>query len=205
MPKLQIILDILNERNIPVKSFCEEINMSISGFKRIIERNSTRIQTLETIAEVLNCPVSLFFNEPLPEKETLSQTFVPHIPYTAQAGSLSGFSLGVTENNCDLNTKITSLGNYDFTIDVNGDSMIPEFHSGNTIACKRLEASDPIRYGSVYLLDTAQGIILKKVEKDKTDISGIRCISLNSQYEPFTLALADIYSMSVVVGIIKSL
>lgn len=203
MPKLHIIQDILRERNISVADFCKEINLSISGFKRLIERNSTRLQTLETIADALHCPVGIFFNEPRPERGQQKQTLIPHIPLSAQAGSLSGFSEGISDANCEMNNKIESLGSYDFTIDVRGESMLPEYKSGDIVACKTLQPGDSIHYGAIYILDTAQGVIMKQVERCQKDSSKIRCISLNSEYAPFEVPLEEIFGLSLVVGVIK--
>lgn len=205
MPKLHIILDILKEKNIPVADFCKEINISLAGFKQIINRNSTKIQTLETIAEALQCPIGIFFNEPKPSQKKEKALLIPHIPLSAQAGALSGFSEGVAYSGCEMNNHIPSLGTYDFTIDVRGDSMLPDYHSGDVVACKKMYPNDFIRYGSVYILDTPQGIVMKKVEKNRQDPSSLICISLNENYAPFTLPLEDIYSMSLVVGVIKSI
>ncbi|HAC20926.1 MAG TPA: hypothetical protein DCF91_02350, partial [Porphyromonadaceae bacterium] len=50
MPNLQIIREILEDKNISIKDFCKDIAMSEAGLKRIMRLNSTRIQTLELIA-----------------------------------------------------------------------------------------------------------------------------------------------------------
>ena len=205
MPKLHIILDILKERNIPITDFCKEINISLAGFKRIINRNSTKLQTLESIAEALQCPIGIFFNEPKPMQKKQNSLLIPHIPLSAQAGSLGGFTEGITNSGCEMNNHIPTLGSYDFTIDVRGESMLPDYHSGDIVACKKMYPDDFIRYGSVYILDTPQGIVMKKVEKNSSDSSSLTCISLNDNYKPFILPLEEIYSMSLVVGVIKSI
>ncbi|MEG2945791.1 MAG: S24 family peptidase [Bacteroidales bacterium] len=205
MPKLHIILEILEARNIPVNEFCKEINMSVPGFKRLIERNSTRLQTLETIANALHCPVGIFFNESKPEQKNSKQRMIPHIPLSAQAGSLGGFTEGIIDSGCELNGHIATLGSYDFTIDVRGESMMPEYRSGDIVACKKLQSGDSIRYGSVYILDTAQGVIMKRIERYVPDPALIYCVSLNSEFEPFLLSPEEIYGLSIVVGIIKSI
>lgn len=205
MPKLHIILEILETRNIPVSDFCKEINISVAGFKRLIERNSTRLQTLETIANALHCPIGVFFNEIQPEKNNKKQLLIPHLPLTAQAGSLTGFTDGICETGCEMNNHIAALGAYDFTIDVRGESMMPEYRSGDIVACKKLQIGDPIRYGQVYILDTTQGVIMKKIEKNPKDSTQLLCISINPQFEPFLLSTDEIYSLSAVVGIIKSI
>lgn len=203
MANLQIIKEILDQRNISITEFCKAIGMSPTGFKGILERNSTRIQTLELIAETLDCPVGVFFNQPIEKKNEKKQDRKPHIPVSAQAGSLSGYSEGITEGACEMNVAIPAFGNYDFTIDVHGDSMADAYLSGDIVACKQMMPGDPIWYGRVYVLDTAQGVIMKQVEKHRPDPSKICCVSNNKAYEPFLLSLEEVYGMSLVVGIVK--
>lgn len=205
MPKLQIIKDILDERGISVSDFCKEINMSISGFKRIIERNSTRLQTLEMIAEALHCPVGVFFAEISADKQPKRDLLKPHIPISAQAGSLSGYGDPVTASACEMNASISSFGTYDYTIDVKGDSMNPTYHSGDIVACRMVNPGDPLWYGHVYVLDTPQGVVMKQIEKCLGDLSKIKCVSINNLYAPYELSLEDVYSLSLVVGHIKSI
>ena len=205
MPKLYRINDILQQRGITLNSFAEAIGMSPSGVKQMIKRNSTRIQTLEQIAEALNCPIEYFFdNKTLANAgKATSLKEVPHIPYSAQAGSLSGFSDDAISGNCLFYPQIEFLGSYDFTIDIQGDSMLPAYQDGDTIACKRIEQLNDLRDNHIYVLDTAQGILIKKVEKTASTPENISCISLNSSYKPFEVALSEVYGISEVIAVVK--
>ncbi len=206
MPKLYRINDILQQRGISLNSFAQAIGMSPSGIKQMIKRNSTRIQTLELIAKALNCPIDYFFdNNNLQEthKSSSSLKEVPHIPYSAQAGSLSGFSDDAISGNCLFYPQIEFLGSYDFTIDIQGDSMLPAYEDGDTIACKRIQQIGDLRDNQIYVLDTAQGILIKKVEKSASTPEHISCISLNTSYEPFEVALSEVYGISEVIAVVK--
>ncbi len=205
MPKLYRINDILQQREISLKSFAEAIGMSPSGVKQMIKRNSTRIQTLELIAEALNCPIDYFFDNKT-QKETrknVSVKEVLHIPYSAQAGSLSGYSDDSSSGNYLHYPKIEFLGSYDFTIDIQGDSMLPAYQDGDTIACKRINQIDDLNINKVYVLDTAQGILIKKVERSANTEESITCISMNENYKPFEVALSEVYGFSEVIAVIK--
>lgn len=208
MPKLQLIKDILDQREISLKTFSAEIGMSESGLKRIIKQNSTRIQTVELIADALNIPVGFLFGEdPMSEKHQAAsrrmRDKLPHIPVHAQAGSLAGYSNGVTDDECDLLDVIPALGTYDYTIDVKGDSMMPEYHSGDVVACRLIRDLNDLKLGKIYILDTAQGVVMKKLEVNPNDPSSFLCVSLNTLYQPFVLSKEELFSVSRVVGVIK--
>ena len=182
MANLYKITKILNEKNIPVAEFCKENNMSVSGFKRIIGKNSTRLQSLEVIAEALNCPVGVFFNdERITTEKKKKDVMKPHIPLSAQAGSLSGFAAGITSDHCELHHAINAFGNYNYTIEVRGDSMLPDFNSGDVVACKSIQADDSIWNDRIYVIDTNDGVVMKKLRKIKNDQEHFECISLNSE------------------------
>jgi len=209
MPNLKIISEILRERNISFRLFSEEVGMSESGLKRIIRCNSTRIQSLERIAEVLDVPVGIFFGEGSHRSEPSSALHrskdrLPHIPFQAQAGALAGFSTGVASEECDYMESIPQFGSYDFTIDVKGDSMKPEYESGDVVACRLLRHVDELKYGKVYVIDSSQGVVLKRIDAVDGDETKILCVSLNSLYEPYTLFKEELFSLSRVVGVIKS-
>ena len=208
MPKLHLIKDILDQRDISYKAFCAEIGMSESGLKRIIKQNSTRIQTVETITKALNIPIGYLFGEDTQTENNRGisgrkRDKLPHIPFHAQAGTLAGYSNGVTDDECDLLDVIPALGVYDFTIDVKGDSMQPEFYSGDVVACKLVRDLTELKTGKIYVLDTAQGVVMKKLEENPKDHTAFICVSLNPLYEPFVLSKEELFSVSRVVGVIK--
>lgn len=210
MANLQIISEILREREIPFRAFCQEVGMSESGLKRIIRCNSTRIQSLERIAEALGIPVGLFFGERSSStgsesirSSSRSKDKHPHIPFQAQAGALAGFSNGVGSEDCDYLDAIPSFGTYDFTIDVKGDSMKPHYESGDVVACRLVRHLDELKFGKVYVLDSAQGVVLKQLEPSIGDVEKVTCISFNPLYEPYELSKEDLFSISRVVGVIK--
>lgn len=121
----------------------------------------------------------------------------PRIPYTAAAGTLSGTMSGVTVKDCEQMPLIQQFPAYDFTMFIKGDSMAPKYESGDEIACRRIDQSRFIQWGKPHVLDTAQGIIVKRIYDDG---DRIRCVSYNPDYADFSIPKEDIYSMSLVVG-----
>lgn len=124
----------------------------------------------------------------------------PRIPLTAAAGSLSDEERGVTLKECEQLPIINQLPSYDFTMLIKGDSMSPKYESGDEIACRWVDQGRYIQWGKVHVLDTTQGIIVKRVYEDGEKI---KCVSINTDYPPFSIPKEDIYSMSLVVGVLS--
>lgn len=121
----------------------------------------------------------------------------PRVPVTAKAGSLSADSIAVTLRDCEQLPVITQLPSYDFTIIVKGDSMSPKYESGDEIACRRILQPRFLQWGKVHVLDTSQGIVVKRIYEEG---NSIKCVSINPDYPPFLVPKEDIYSYSLVVG-----
>lgn len=128
----------------------------------------------------------------------------PHIPISAIAGKLCEYYATVKESDCERYPLIAGLPDYNFTIPVVGNSMIPEYRSGDIVACKYVEHEDFIQWGKAYIIDTTQGIVFKKVMPIDTDDDSILCVSFNKEEFPcYKLKKEFIYSMAVVVGIAR--
>lgn len=124
----------------------------------------------------------------------------PRIPYTAAAGSLTSAVEGITSEQCEQIPRINIFPEYDFTIIIKGDSMEPKYEGGDEVACKRIDSTSFIQWGKVHVLDTAQGILIKRTYEDG---DRIRCVSYNQEYPDFSIDKSEIYSMSLVVGLIR--
>lgn len=93
--------------------------------------------------------------------------------------------------------------NVDFMIRVKGSSMVPKYNSGDLVACKKLFINDIFfQWNKVYVLDTEQGALIKRVKKG-LEKDYIQLISDNASYDPFELHLSKIYAVALVVGVIR--
>ena len=83
---------------------------------------------------------------------------------------------------------------------VSGDSMEPEFHSGDELACRLVDSPSFIQWGRPHILDTKQGIVLKRIyNRPET----ILCKSDNKDYDDFEVPKDEILRLALVVGSIR--
>lgn len=124
----------------------------------------------------------------------------PHFTARASAGFMDGISVGETG---EPRTVVPELAEYDFTIQVQGDSMLPLIEDGDILACRILEDRTYIPTGRICVLDTIDGAIVKKV----INISDANILlhSENPIYPDFDLPAEDVYKIAEVVGLIRNI
>ncbi len=124
----------------------------------------------------------------------------PRIPLEAAAGSLSIMTQSVSDSDCEMQPIIKRLPEYDFTIMVKGDSMEPNFKSGDELACRMVRESSFIQWGQPHIVDSYDGIVLKRIHNSGDNIL---CTSDNPRYGEFPIPKKDIYRLALVVGLIR--
>lgn len=127
---------------------------------------------------------------------------IPLIPLDAMAG----FGVGDTQV-MDYETERYIVPEFDelnveFMIRVKGSSMYPKYNSGDIVACKKLPLGTFFQWNKVYVLDTVQGPMIKRVKKSKLE-NHILIVSDNISYDPFDLHTDELYSLAIVVGVIR--
>uniref|UniRef100_UPI003FF117B6 S24 family peptidase n=1 Tax=Phocaeicola plebeius TaxID=310297 RepID=UPI003FF117B6 len=143
--------------------------------------------------EDLSCTSSL------KKKEEKSDTR-PRIPYDAAAGTLTETIEGVTEYQCEEVPVISAFPHYDFTIRVVGRSMEPEYFAGDEVACLKVNEKRFLQWGRVHVLDTTQGVVIKRIYDDGDCIT---CRSYNPEFPDFSIPKEDIRSYNLVVGSLR--
>lgn len=129
-------------------------------------------------------------------------TGIPLIPVEAMAGYFAGEQTVLLQD-CDRYV-VPAFRNADFLIHVRGDSMIPHYYSGDMVACKMLSLTDIFfQWGKVYVINTDQGALIKKVEQGTTNES-ITLVSENEKYKPFEISRRGIYQIAIVIGVIRA-
>lgn len=190
-----------------VKAFAESIGVGQTTLNNYLLRK--RELGLKTVEAVLNTfpDVSaewLLRGLDVPEVKEERQDVVfktlPRIPYDAAAGSLTDMVDGVTECECERVPIVPAFPRYDFTIRVTGRSMEPYYFSGDEVACLRINESQFIQWGRVHVLDTTQGVVIKRIYENG---DSIRCASFNPEYPDFNVPKEDIRSYNLVVGALR--
>lgn len=132
--------------------------------------------------------------------QKFSQETRPRIPFDAAAGGLSVAIGSVREEQCERLPVIPTFPRYDFTIIARGDSMEPQYVSGDELACLFIKDQSFIQWGRPHVLDTTQGVVVKRIF-DAGD--SILCKSINPEYPDFKIPKDDIIHMALVVGYIR--
>lgn len=127
------------------------------------------------------------------EKKVTDSISVPLIPISARGGTLTGFSEGVSTYECELIT--TPVAGAELAITVTGNSMEPEYPSGCVVFIKKINEKAFIEWGKTYVLDTCNGVVIKKLFPYEGDDSKVMCRSVNKDYPDFFVNLSDVYGM----------
>ena len=129
------------------------------------------------------------------------QEGIPLIPAHALAGYYLRFQDIDPSEFTHFN--IPTFRGAEFLFSVRGDSMMPKYHSGDLLACKKVPLDDIFfQWGQTYLLDTAQGALIKRVEQADEEGS-ILLVSDNPKYKPFSIPIAEIDYVAIIVGLIR--
>ncbi len=126
----------------------------------------------------------------------VSQLQKPRILNYAMAGHLSD-ELEEVKEYAPANPL---MPDYDCTIIIRGDSMEPTYQSGDEIALRDVTKTGFIQWGVPHVMDTSQGIVLKRLYDDP---KGIKCISDNKMYEPFVVPKSEVYHIYKIIGFVR--
>lgn len=125
---------------------------------------------------------------------------IPLIPIDAMAGFFTGEVTDYDKNCKRLNIPGIKA---DFVVPVSGDSMEPKYFSGDLVACQMVNLSDLFfQWGKVYVIDTDQGVLIKKVKRSK-NAGHITLVSENPDYDDIEVQYSHIYHISLVKAIVR--
>ena len=141
------------------------------------------------------------------QKEATEQTVagLPLIPFEFMAG-FGEDNAGISLNECERYSipEFENIG-AEFLVRVGGSSMYPKYSSGDILACKKIPNEDItfFQWGKVYVIDSAQGQLIKRVFEHE-DGERIILVSDNTEkYKPFPIQKSDIRSLSIVLGVLR--
>lgn len=140
-------------------------------------------------------------NTPVAHHTEAPNEGIPLLPVDAMAGAFTG-EQQVLEYECERYV-VPAFKGADFLIPVKGVSMHPRFSSGDIVACKRLSMDNVFfEWNKVYVIDTVQGPLIKRL-KPGSDKDHVLVVSDNTAYDPFELAISNIYHLALVIGVIR--
>ncbi len=210
-----------------LKSFIDYLDSSISSFEKTINASNGYVNSiskgigsdkLELILEKfpqLNLEWLLTGRGEMIKNEKSNSLIEPHIhpkitgrsrkgipliPIEAMAGYGNG-PVQVMEYDTESFVVPTFKG-ADYLIGVRGSSMYPKYNSGDIVACKHLALDTFFQWNKVYVLDTVQGALIKRVCKGNTE-DHISIVSDNPKFEPFQLHRSEINAIAIVMGVIR--
>ena len=134
----------------------------------------------------------------------LAQAGIPLIPVDAVAGFNGIDSPTIQIHDCQryLVPEFQQL-NAEFMIRVSGSSMYPKYSSGDILACRKLTSYHFIQWGKIYVIDSEQGAMVKRLFPCDEETDYVICKSDNPNYPPFELPKTEIRSLSIVLGAIR--
>ena len=147
---------------------------------------------LRNILDVQVSASQQYFGGEAADQSDDAPRIVPLIPISAQGGTLNDFTMSVME--CDCEKVISPIKGVDYAMTVSGDSMSPEYPSGCQILIKKINERAFIDWGKVFVLDTVNGTIIKKL-MPTSDPEKVLCESINPNYPSFEVSLEHVFGV----------
>ena len=192
---------ILTANGITQQSVADMLGISRANLNGMLGKEDIRTGLLEDISRVTGIPLETFLLGPrgavsFPKES--EQNTVPLLPIFAQAGSLTGWSDGVKEAECER--VISPVKDVDMAVHIYGESMYPDIQNGSVVYVRRINPRAFIEWGRAYILDTVNGPLLKYLTPG-SDEEHIKCVSANHDpmYAPFEVAKEDVLGIYRVV------
>ena len=129
------------------------------------------------------------------------KTMRPHF----EAKACAGFMYGVAEGEVGtMRPHIPGMCDYDFTIEAEGDSMMPRIESGDLLVCRKSEdrANPPI--GKICVVDGKDGAVVKVIDSVDNEAGTVTLHSLNPAYSDYNVPFSDILDIAEVVGLVRT-
>lgn len=193
------ILDFIKLTGVSKSEFEKKVGLS-NAYLANIKKTNSEVQPKMLEKMILAYPELESYLE---SKETIDlKNPIPLIPIEAMAGKAIG-SMQVATEDIQENYFVPDFKGADFMIKVKGSSMYPKYNSGDIVACKKLCLTDLFfQWNKVYVLDTEQGALIKRIRKGK-DENHILVVSDNEKYEPFDLHRSKLNAIALVIGVIR--
>lgn len=197
-PVKERILEFIGSTGLSVKSFEERCKLSngyISSMRKSLgdeKLNNVLKEFPELSREWLLYGEGEMLKTSTAEQTETTPYTVPLVPISAQGGSFNDFVVSVKDSDCEK--VISPVRQVDFALTVTGDSMAPEYPGGSQVLVRKVNERAFIEWGRVYVLDTCNGTVIKKLNPGRDD-DEVLCVSVNPDYQPFYVKLSDVYGL----------
>jgi phage repressor protein C with HTH and peptisase S24 domain len=208
------ILKVAETYKVSKEKFFEELDISYGNFKGSAKKtpiNSLFLENLLTKYPELSAEWLVTGRGPMLRNDTtVAQRTtelgagIPLIPIEAIAGIPAGEDIGIRFIDCTryVIPEFANL-NVEYMVRVSGSSMYPKYSNGDVLACRRIQDVLFFQWGKIYVIDSSQGPLVKRVFQDE-DPDRILLVSDNKEhYPPFSIPKSDIRSLSIVLGVIR--
>lgn len=136
------------------------------------------------------------------EKYNKTNKGLPLIPINAMAGIGDGEKAALILE-CEHYFVPDFQKKADFLIRISGTSMSPKYYNGDVVACKKIPVKTFIQWGKVYVMDTIQGALCKRLFESAKGETFVRVVSDNEKYPPFDMPTKEIRNLAIVIGVIR--
>lgn len=141
---------------------------------------------------------SMLRDEDSERPEDMDSNVIPLLPVEAVAGSLNLWAQSVELRDCKK--IISPIPGADFAIQISGDSMEPELQNGSYVYIKRINERAFIPWGNTMVVDTENGVVVKKLFPIEGSDAAILAKSTNPAYPPFRIPTDSIIGIYRVLG-----
>lgn len=130
-----------------------------------------------------------------------SRDMRPHYDAKASAGFMDGISEG--KMSAEFREMAIPLLNYDFSIDAEGDSMLPRIEGGDTLLCRKAEDRLNPPIGKICVIDTKEGAVVKEIKKVSEETMTLHSLNPDPKFHDYEIELDSILGVAQVVGLIR--
>lgn len=207
------ILQIAEYKKINKENFFLNLDVSYSTFRGKSKLKALSSDTLMTVIKHhpdvnikwLVTGEGRMMSKSVSDESQHSKREIPIIPISAIGGALQLDSLSAMPYECEYEIPPMEAKDADIKIPVTGDSMAPEYPHMSMVYAKKIDCGSFIEWGRVYVLDTANGAVIKVLNDNSLNNTFV-CTSLNSdqtRYAPFEVPKESVFGVYRVLSCIS--
>ncbi|MDL2230341.1 helix-turn-helix domain-containing protein [Alistipes sp. OttesenSCG-928-L06] len=212
MANLLIIKDLLKEKKMSLRDLAATVGITEQGLQKLIRENSTKVDTLEAIANALDVSPGRFFSHvdttPVESTQYVVNQRRQGVPYY-DVDFINGFDLVLNDQSVNpaYHIDFPQYNNADCWVNATGDSMKPLINHGDIVALRHIEDWQTyMLFGEIYAVVTSEYRTIKRVRKSTKGDEYLRFVPFNTaEFDEQDVPIATIQSVSQVIGCAKKI